>query len=71
MAYVNSIRAAEAGLADRIAVFFKGLQEARQRRRVYRQTVAELSALTSRELSDLGINRTMISRIAYEAAYGK
>ncbi|EGJ20554.1 hypothetical protein RSWS8N_00710 [Cereibacter sphaeroides WS8N] len=39
-------------------------------RRIYRQTVRELNSLTTRELSDLGIHRSMITRIAMEAAYG-
>lgn len=38
------------------------------RRRVYNRTYAELSALTTRELDDLGISRSMISRLAQEAA---
>ncbi|MFU8897631.1 uncharacterized protein YjiS (DUF1127 family) [Roseinatronobacter thiooxidans] len=40
-------------------------------RRVYNKTHAELSQLSTRELDDLGISRSMISRLAYEAAYGK
>lgn len=36
----------------------------------YRKTYEELSKLTSRELYDLGIDRSMISRIAYETTYG-
>lgn len=46
-------------------------QEARARRAVYRQTVNELSNLSNRELADLGIHRSMITRIATEAAWGK
>ncbi|WBU65731.1 DUF1127 domain-containing protein [Paracoccus aerodenitrificans] len=47
------------------------VQEARARRAIYRQTVNELSALSNRELNDLGISRSMITRIATEAAWGK
>ncbi|WBU61884.1 DUF1127 domain-containing protein [Paracoccus albus] len=50
---------------------FARLQEARARRAVYRQTVSELSSLSARELDDLGIHRSMITRIASEAAWGK
>jgi len=39
------------------------------RYRLYRQTVNELSALTSRDLADLGLNRSEIKRVAYQAAY--
>lgn len=35
--------------------------------KLYRQTVAELSALSNRELADLGINRSMIKSIAKQA----
>ena len=44
------------------------LHDALARRRVYRRTYAELNALSTRELSDLGISRGMISRLAQEAA---
>ncbi|MDS9467213.1 DUF1127 domain-containing protein [Paracoccus sp. MBLB3053] len=40
------------------------------RRALYRQTVRELNDLTGRELGDLGINRSMIRSVAYEAAWG-
>lgn len=39
------------------------------RYRVYKRTHDELSRLSSRELDDLGISRSMITRLAYEAAY--
>ncbi len=38
------------------------------RHRMYRQTVNELSALSSRELADLGLHRSMIRRVAMQAA---
>ena len=47
------------------------IRDGLQRRRVYNRTHAELSRLSTRELDDLGISRSMISRIAYEAAYEK
>ncbi len=37
------------------------------RYRLYRQTVNELSALSNRELADLGMHRSMIRRIALQA----
>ncbi|MBV0914068.1 DUF1127 domain-containing protein [Anianabacter salinae] len=39
--------------------------------KVYRRTVSELAALSDRELNDLGLHRSSIRGIAYEAAYGK
>ena len=37
----------------------------------FRRTYNELNALSTRELQDLGISRSMITRLAHEAAYGK
>ena len=47
------------------------MRTAWQRSRVYANTYNELSVLSTRELDDLGIPRSAISRIAYEAAYGR
>ncbi|WP_050603022.1 DUF1127 domain-containing protein [Ruegeria sp. 6PALISEP08] len=38
------------------------------RYRMYRQTVNELSGLSNRELTDLGLHRSMIRRVALQAA---
>lgn len=62
-----SIARPSAGFGAYITV----LREAIKRRQVYKRTHAELSQLSTRELDDLGISRSMISRLAYEAAYGK
>ena len=70
MALAHDIRHAETGFSG-IASFFSGLKEAIARRKVYRQTLEELNALTARELDDLGLHRSMITRVAFEAAYGK
>ena len=67
MALAQDIRIMETGAAR----LFSGLSEALARRKVYRQTLRELKGLSSRELDDLGIHRSMITRIAMEAAYGK
>lgn len=40
------------------------------RYRMFRRTRRELDGLSSRELADLGISRSMITEIAREAAYG-
>ncbi|MFN7224012.1 MAG: DUF1127 domain-containing protein [Paracoccaceae bacterium] len=71
MAYVNSSRTAAYGIADRAAAIVKSFRVGLERRRVFKQTVRELQALSNRELADLGIHRAMISRVANEAAYGK
>ena len=71
MAFVNTTRVAQVGLADRFAAIVKAVKEDLNRRRVYKQTLAELNALSSRELADLGLHRSMLTRVALEAAYGK
>lgn len=71
MAAIDNISAPEAhGLRGRIMAMIERMQENRARRAVYRQTVGELKSLSERELNDLGIARSMITRIAHEAAYG-
>lgn len=52
----------------RVSGFFAHLAEKRARAAIYRQTVRELGRLSSRDLADLGINDSMITSIAYEAA---
>ncbi len=71
MAYVNSSREGAAGPVQRAGKFVAGLRLSLTRRRVFRQTIRELQALSNRELSDLGIDRSMITRVSSEAAYGK
>ena len=71
MAYVNTTSAARKGFADRLAYLKDSVLTAIHQRRVYAQTVAELNALTDRELGDLGISRLGIADIVREAAYGK
>jgi uncharacterized protein YjiS (DUF1127 family) len=68
---MNTTSAANFGLMDRVSGAIKSAKEAIRQRRVYNQTVAELRSLSTRELNDLGISRSMITRIALEAAYGK
>jgi uncharacterized protein YjiS (DUF1127 family) len=71
MAYVNTTSAARKGFADRLVVLRDLVLTAIAQRRTYLRTVAELNALTDRELADLGISRLGITDIAREAAYGK
>ena len=46
------------------------MRKAQAKRRVYRATYYELSVLSDRDLTDLGIPRSSIKRLAMEAAYG-
>ncbi len=54
-----------------IGALIANFRDRLQRRKVYNRTYAELSQLSTRELDDLGISRSMISRMAYDAAYEK
>lgn len=45
------------------------MRQALAKREVYRATLFELSALSERDLIDLGISRSNIKRLAMEAAY--
>lgn len=72
MASYSNISAGNAGIfaqiAARITEAREGLAKRQLRRRVFRQTMNELSALSRRELDDLGLNRTVIRRVAWEEA---
>lgn len=57
---------AEANGNGLLARFRQGLADYR----LYRATVAELSQLSDRDLSDLGIHRSMVRTIARQAVYG-
>lgn len=71
MATVNTTRVSSFGVADRFAALVASFKVSMAQRRVYTRTLAELNALTDRELTDLGIARGMIVEISREAAYGK
>lgn len=68
MAYVNS-RPASVSILDRFGAIVKTVKDAAERRRVYAITVKELSALSDRDLNDMGISRLAIADVAREATY--
>ncbi len=71
MAFATDIQAAgNNGIATRIAAFAAAASERFAAYKLYRETVAELSALSNRELNDLGLSRSAIKGIALETAYG-
>ncbi|MGR3758694.1 DUF1127 domain-containing protein [Roseobacteraceae bacterium NS-SX3] len=69
MAAVDHITAHKAHLPSAPFSWVGTLIEKFKRHRMYRETFNELSALTNRELADLGLNRSMLKRVAYQAAY--
>lgn len=69
MAYVNTT--ANSSVLARVLAATAGITAALRKRQVYLSTQHELNSLSNRDLSDLGIHRSMIAEISREAAYGK
>ncbi|MFP7571236.1 DUF1127 domain-containing protein [Marivita sp. S2033] len=70
MAYQSNLtEVASNGFMDRLTALVANIREKAARRKMYRTTLRELSALSTRELDDLGLNRSMLTRVAYQAAY--
>lgn len=70
MAHATDIRVARTSLIERFTAHRAELVTRIKNYRTYRTTVNELSDLSDRELADLGLTRSMIRGIAYNAAYG-
>lgn len=68
MALTQDITRFETAFARRIARTLDALRRERARRAAYRSTHDELSALSARELADLGISRCDVAAIARRAA---
>lgn len=71
MAYAISTRSTGFHFGAFLSNTAASVKAAFARRAIYAQTLAELNALTDRDLSDLGISRFQIADLAREAAYGK
>jgi uncharacterized protein YjiS (DUF1127 family) len=69
MAAVNQIATPKSVFSPLSTAWIDELRSKVSRYRLYRQTYNELSELGTRELADLGLNRSMIKRVAYQAAY--
>lgn len=54
----------------RFATLLANLRGYIARRALFKQTIRELNDLSGRELADLGISRSMIRSVAYDAAWG-
>jgi uncharacterized protein YjiS (DUF1127 family) len=67
MAYLTEFGLKKSTLIDQITNFWDVVKTGFEKRRMYRRTIQELSSLSTRELSDLGIHRSMIRQIALEA----
>ena len=71
MTYINANRDYAAPLGQRLSETIVETISSFTNWRLYRQTLAELQNLSAAEMHDLGINPSMVRRIAYESAYGK
>jgi len=70
MAFVSLPRvSAPTALSVRALYAFETFKTNMRNRRMYRKTITELNALSSRELHDLGLNRSMIADVARKAVY--
>lgn len=67
MAYASHSKSLSSGLITRSAALMSAASDYMDRRRAYRTTVRELSSLSTRELADLGLSRSMIRSVALEA----
>ena len=68
MAYMNTTTANTTSVFARIGGAFEALATRYKQHRLYRETLDGLSALSNRELADLGLSRSMIRRLAIEAS---
>jgi uncharacterized protein YjiS (DUF1127 family) len=67
MAYLNTTSAPHFAPLARIAAAATALATRYKNYRLYRETFEGLSALSNRDLADLGIGRSDIRRVAMEA----
>lgn len=69
MAYETNSIGGGTGVMTRISALITDYRANAARRKIYRETLRELNALSARDLADLGLNRSEIRRVAYQAAY--
>lgn len=66
MAFLNTTSTVT--LSDRFSGLLDGIAARYRRHRVYRDTFNGLNALSNRELADLGLHRSELTRVAAEAS---
>lgn len=69
MAAITNIHV-EAGLFARAVETLNSLRARYAQYKIFRSTLNELQGLSGRELADIGLSRSEVTRVAYEAAYG-
>ena len=70
MAYATDTRSTNAALKLDISASIYALTQRVANYRAYRKTLNALSDLNSRELADMGLNRSTIRATAFNAVYG-
>lgn len=70
MAFATDIHVGNDDITGRVLATLKSAKLRFANYRAYRKTISELSALSNRDLDDMGIYRSMIKRIALETTYG-
>lgn len=68
MTYNTETGFASISLGQRFETWRADWAEKAAKRKVYRATFHELNALSDRDLADLGLHRSMIKNVAWEAA---
>lgn len=69
MAFATEILSnSQTGLGARVSNLITAYQMRRAKSRVFRQTYNELACLSDRDLADLGLARSEIRRVAWQAA---
>ena len=69
MALATDFIASKHGLTERLFAMVADLGERLRKARAFRRAYNELAALPDSQLRDMGLNRSMIRRVAYQAAY--
>ena len=70
MAFLNISHSFEATILERASATWKSMSEQYAQYRLQRRTLNELSALSNRDLADLGIHRSNIRAAAHAATHG-
>lgn len=70
MAYVSNIAVSKTA-PNAIRGWFATLSQRFADNRLYARTLRELESLNDRELADLGLSRSSLRDVAYQAVYSK